>query len=40
MRNIVVHGYGSLVKKRIWATVNEDIPALLEKCKGIVGFIQ
>jgi uncharacterized protein with HEPN domain len=38
MRNIVVHGYGSLVKERIWATINEDIPMLIEKCKGIVGL--
>jgi uncharacterized protein with HEPN domain len=35
MRNIVVHGYGSLVKERIWATVNEDIPVLFDKCKAI-----
>jgi uncharacterized protein with HEPN domain len=36
MRNIVVHGYGSLVKERIWATVNGDIPLLLEKCKRML----
>jgi len=33
MRNIVVHG-----KERIWATVNEDIPVLLYKCKEIMGL--
>jgi uncharacterized protein with HEPN domain len=37
MRNIVVYDYGGLVKEKIWTTIKEDIPVVLEKCKGIVG---
>lgn len=33
MRNIVVHGYGSIDLKMVWGTVKEDIPALEDFCK-------
>ena len=32
MRNIVVHGYGSIDLKMVWGTVKEDIPVLKEFC--------
>ena len=32
MRNIVVHGYGSIDLKMVWGTVKEDIPALEDFC--------
>ena len=33
MRNLVVHGYGSVDHKTIWETVTIDIPALLQFCE-------
>ena len=32
MRNIVVHGYGSIDLSVVWGTVQEDIPALEQFC--------
>jgi uncharacterized protein with HEPN domain len=36
MRNVVVHGYGTVNVERIWATVQEDIPELEKKLKDIL----
>jgi uncharacterized protein with HEPN domain len=36
IRNIAVHGYGNLDKEIVWATVTDNIPELLKKCKEIV----
>jgi len=35
LRNVVVHGYGQLDTETVWATLNDDIPKLYEKCKKI-----
>ncbi|MDR1838401.1 MAG: DUF86 domain-containing protein [Treponema sp.] len=35
LRNLVVHGYGQLDTEAVWATPNDDIPKLYEKCKAI-----
>ena len=35
-RNVVVHGYGILVKERIWKTATEDIPQLKKQILEIL----
>jgi len=35
LRNVVVHGYGQLDTETVWATLNDDLPELLNKCKLI-----
>jgi uncharacterized protein with HEPN domain len=37
LRNVVVHGYGTLEKPIIWNIAKNDIPVLEEKCRGILG---
>ena len=32
MRNIVVHGYGSISLPVVWDTINSDVPELREVC--------
>ncbi len=34
-RNVYVHAYGTLDLEMVWATLNEDIPALKEMCLQI-----
>jgi uncharacterized protein with HEPN domain len=36
LRNQVVHGYGNLDTETIWATLIDDLPGLLEKCRAIL----
>lgn len=33
MRNVFAHDYGAIDYDRVWDTVNEDIPVLLEFCR-------
>lgn len=35
-RNFYVHDYGSIDVPSVWATLNEDIPALKEECEVIL----
>ena len=35
-RNFYVHAYGSIDVPSVWATLNEDIPALQTACKEIL----
>ena len=36
LRNVVVHGYGQLDAETVWATLNDDIPELYQKCKAML----
>ena len=36
MRNFFAHNYGSMSREIIWKTANEDIPALLAFCNGVL----
>ena len=36
MRNMFAHDYGNCDMAVVWETVREDIPSLLEYCKGIL----
>ena len=33
-RNIIVHDYGVINNRRVWETLNTDIPALRDFCAG------
>lgn len=35
MRNVFAHDYGAIDYDRVWCTVIEDIPVLLEFCRNI-----
>ena len=37
MRNRLVHGYDDISLKRLWDTINDDLPPLIEQLKAIVG---
>ena len=39
LRNVVVHGYGQLDTETVWATLNDDIPKLYERCKALIEHI-
>ena len=36
MRNVVVHGYGSIKLNKVWETLIHDIPVLCKYCKDIL----
>ncbi len=36
MRNVFAHDYGAIDYNRVWDTVNEDIPLLLEFCQKTI----
>ncbi|MDR0306610.1 MAG: DUF86 domain-containing protein [Chitinispirillales bacterium] len=36
LRNIIAHGYGSLVYERVWDTSHEDAPILQKRCLEII----
>ncbi|GBR73028.1 protein DUF86 [Candidatus Termititenax aidoneus] len=36
LRNVVVHGYGQLDAAIVWATLNEDVPKLLQYCAKLL----
>lgn len=36
MRNVFAHDYGAIDYNRVWETVNEDIPLLLEFCQKTI----
>ena len=40
LRNIVVHGYGSLNNQRVWNTSHDDIPILRNRCLEILGELE
>ena len=40
MRNFFAHSYRKMNKKVIWAAATDDVPALLEFCKKILGQAQ
>ena len=37
MRNRVVHGYDAIILDRMWDTVKNDLPPLVEQLEAIVG---
>ena len=37
MRNRLVHGYDDISLKRLWDTINDDLPPLIEQLEAIVG---
>lgn len=36
-RNFYVHAYGAIDVTSVWETLNEDIPALCDACKAMLG---
>lgn len=38
-RNVVIHGYHSLVDEVVWAILNEDVPQLLREIREIIRTI-
>jgi len=36
MRNIIAHGYFNIKQDIVWKTIQEDLPALLEKLKKLI----
>ena len=39
-RNVVAHGYGTLVKERIWKTATEDVPVFQKQLQEILSAIK